>query len=66
MAGFLVTSGADNGDLEAWGAKEYYTGFLKHNKKYDFQISLDSKLWDSELVHWQLKVIANRKYRSNN
>lgn len=49
MAGFLVTSGADIGDLEARGAKECYTGFLKHNKKSDLQRPLDSKIWHSEL-----------------
>lgn len=49
MAGFLVTSGTDIGDLEAWGARECYTVVLNIIKKSDLERPLDSKLWDSEL-----------------
>lgn len=44
MAGFLVTSGTDIGDLEGWGARECYSGFLKYSiKKTDRDKTLDSK-----------------------
>ena len=44
MAGFLVTSGTDTGDLEAWGTRECYSGFLKYSKKKsDRDKTLDSK-----------------------
>lgn len=71
MAGLLVTSGTDIGDLKDWGTRERYTDFLKHNKK--------SLIWKDHLtlrIHyethsfslwgWQFEVIANHDSGSDN